>query len=354
MADIIGKNISKVYNNQIKAVEHFNFHIQQGEFLVIVGPSGSGKTTLLKMIAGLESITKGTLFFNDKVMNGIPPGQRNVSMVFQSFALFPHLSVYDNIVVGMSQNEKKSLAQKLHNIANLLEIETLLDRKPITLSGGQQQRVSIARALVRDCEFILMDEPLSNLDGSLRIQMRQELISIHKKVATTFLYVTHDYTEAMTLADRMIVMKDGLLQQIGTPYELYHAPKNTFVAQFLGYPIMNLCKGTIRQDGISLFHQLFAIKHEKIENDMHLIIGIRPEDVAIVDFPTAILFHIDRIQHLGKESILYGFIDEKEFQIKVSTWFDDHIKHCYIKFSTLYIFDTKTDELLFRYNLDNK
>ena len=241
MAGLTLKHMKKIYDNQVVAVEDFCMDIADKEFIVLVGPSGCGKSTVLRMIAGLEEITEGELYIDGQYMNDVEPKDRDISMVFQNYALFPHMTVYDNIAFGLKRRKvpKNEIDKKVREAAEILQISELLQRKPKALSGGQRQRVAIGRAIVRQPKVYLMDEPLSNLDAKLRNQMRSELKKLHKQMNTTFIYVTHDQTEAMTLGDRIVVMKKGHIQQIGTPHEVFDHPRNLFVASFIGTPQMN-------------------------------------------------------------------------------------------------------------------
>ena len=241
MASVLLSNVSKNYSGGIKAVSNFTLKIEDGDFLVLVGPSGCGKSTTLRMIAGLEEVGSGEIFIDDKLVNNVKPRDRDIAMVFQNYALYPHLSVYDNIAFGLKQRKysKEEIRQRVEKAASALEIENLLNRKPRALSGGQKQRVALGRAIVRDPKVFLMDEPLSNLDAKLRAQMRVEIAKLHKRLKTTIIYVTHDQTEAMTMGSRIVVMRDGLIQQVDEPGGLYENPANAFVAGFIGMPAMN-------------------------------------------------------------------------------------------------------------------
>lgn len=241
MANLRLENINKIYDNKVQAVFDFNLEIKDKEFIVFVGPSGCGKSTTLRMIAGLEEISSGSLYIDNVLENDVPSKDRDIAMVFQSYALYPHMSVYDNMAFGMKIKKvpKDEIDKRIHEAARILEIEPYLKRKPKALSGGQRQRVALGRAIVRNAKVFLMDEPLSNLDAKLRVQMRSEIIKLHERIGATTIYVTHDQTEAMTMASRIVVMKDGYIQQIGAPKEIYEHPANMFVAGFLGSPAMN-------------------------------------------------------------------------------------------------------------------
>ena len=293
MATVELKNINKIYDNNVQAVFDFNLKIKDREFIVFVGPSGCGKTTTLRMVAGLEEITSGQLLIDDEVMNDVAPKDRNIAMVFQSYALYPHMTVYDNMAFGLKLRKfsRDEIDRRVQNAAEKLGLKPYLDRKPAALSGGQRQRVALGRAIVRDAKVFLMDEPLSNLDAKLRVQMRSELIKIHESLGTTTIYVTHEQIEAMTMASRIVVMKDGWIQQIGAPKDIYDYPDNVFVGGFIGTPPMNFVEGRVREDGYfecgSTRHGIFTFKvpekQLKVLKDqgyinVELLMGIRPED----------------------------------------------------------------------------
>lgn len=289
MARIRFDQVTKRYGSMI-AVDRLNLEIRDREFLVLLGPSGCGKSTTLNMIAGLEELSDGDLYFDDQVVNFMPPHQRDVAMVFQSYALYPHKTVRENIAFGlkMRRHPASEIAARVQAAAERLEIAHLLDRRPQQLSGGQRQRVALGRAMVRDPAVFLMDEPLSNLDAALRITMRAEIKQLHQAMGTTFVYVTHDQAEALTLADRIVVMKDGLVQQIGSADAIYERPRNLFVASFLGNPAINLIEGTIERGdgGLSFRRGTEAIRLPDSVGDIvaghlgrSLTLGIRPEDV---------------------------------------------------------------------------
>ena len=250
MATVELKNINKIYSNNVQAVFDFNLKIKDREFIVFVGPSGCGKTTTLRMVAGLEEITSGQLLIDGEVMNDVAPKDRNIAMVFQSYALYPHMTVYDNMAFGLKLRKfsRTEIDRRVQDAAEKLGLKPYLDRKPAALSGGQRQRVALGRAIVRDAKVFLMDEPLSNLDAKLRVQMRSELIKIHESLGTTTIYVTHDQIEAMTMASRIVVMRDGWIQQIGAPKEIYDNPDNIFVGGFIGTPPMNFVNGVVGKD----------------------------------------------------------------------------------------------------------
>jgi len=293
MATITLNHVKKVYDKSVIAVQDFHMEIQDQEFIVLVGPSGCGKSTTLRMIAGLEEITEGEISIGGTVVNRIPPKDRDIAMVFQDYALYPHMTVYDNIAYGLKLRKfpKRIIDEKVREAAEILDISDLLKRKPKALSGGQRQRVAIGRAIVRSPKAFLMDEPLSNLDAKLRNQMRTEIIKLRQRIQTTFVYVTHDQTEAMTLGDRIVIMKDGYVQQIGTPKEVFHHPANLFVAGFIGTPQMNFFAAELCRDTeyyVSLAGKRITIPAEKqirlTRNDVKpqpIMLGIRPEHILL-------------------------------------------------------------------------
>ena len=294
MATVTLKNIKKIYDNEVVAVQEFNLEIEDKEFVVLVGPSGCGKSTTLRMIAGLEEITEGELFIGSRLVNDVAPKDRDIAMVFQNYALYPHMTVYENMAFSLKLRKlkKEDIDKVVRNAAEILDITEYLQRKPKALSGGQRQRVAIGRAIVREPQVFLMDEPLSNLDTKLRNQMRAEIIKLRQRINTTFVYVTHDQTEAMTLGDRIVIMKDGFVQQIGTPHEVFHSPANLFVAGFIGSPQMNFFKGELKKEGEEYFAlvmdrriELPADKQETLRKanteQQAVTIGIRPEHVCV-------------------------------------------------------------------------
>ncbi len=265
MAKVELVGIHKKYEGNTKySVSDFNLKIEEKEFIVFVGPSGCGKSTTLRMIAGLEDITGGELYIDGVLVNDLPPKDRGIAMVFQSYALYPHMTVFDNMAFGLKIQRlpKQEILERVHEAAKILEIEHYLQRKPRALSGGERQRVALGRAIVRQTQVVLMDEPLSNLDAKLRVQMRSEIIRLHEKLGSTTIYVTHDQTEAMTMASRIVVMKDGYVQQVGSPIEIYHNPDNLFVASFIGSPPMNFFNVFVRKDGLEFYH----VEKEEVED----------------------------------------------------------------------------------------
>ncbi|MEG1932663.1 MAG: sn-glycerol-3-phosphate ABC transporter ATP-binding protein UgpC, partial [Pygmaiobacter sp.] len=325
MAGISLKNIYKVYPGNVTAVRDFSLEIADQEFIVLVGPSGCGKSTTLRMIAGLEEISQGELYIGDRLVNDVPPKDRDIAMVFQNYALYPHMTVYKNMAFGLElrKTPKDEIERRVREAAKVLDIEHLLDRRPKALSGGQRQRVALGRAMVRNPAVFLLDEPLSNLDAKLRTAMRTEIIKLHKKLGTTFVYVTHDQTEAMTMGDRIVVMKDGIVQQVDTPQNLYDYPCNMFVAGFIGSPQMNFMDTTLIQEDGRYFCdfgvQKLEIPAEKIAANPSLDaylgkavkLGIRPEDIK--DDPAFLAAHpnahfdatVDVSELMGSEVYLY-------------------------------------------------
>ncbi len=290
MADVMLSHIKKVYEKDVVAVEDFNLDISHGEFIVLVGPSGCGKSTTLRMIAGLEEITEGTLKIGGKTVNGIEPKDRDIAMVFQNYALYPHMTVYENMAFALRLRKvkKKEIDKKVREAAEILGITGYLKRKPRALSGGQRQRVAIGRAIVREPKVFLMDEPLSNLDAKLRNQMRSELIKLRKRIDSTFIYVTHDQTEAMTLGDRIVVMKDGVIEQTGTPHDVYSFPQNVFVASFIGSPQMNFFQGEISGGELKMGDMSVRLQDPPAQGQV--TVGLRPEHIYLSEdgFPARV------------------------------------------------------------------
>lgn len=334
MVQMALNHVYKKYDNaENYSVTDFNLAIQDREFIVFVGPSGCGKSTTLRMIAGLEDITEGELVIGDKVMNDVAPKDRDIAMVFQNYALYPHMTVYDNMAFGLKlrKYDKAEIKKRVENAADILGLTEYLQRKPAALSGGQRQRVALGRAIVRDAKVFLMDEPLSNLDAKLRVAMRAEIAKLHQRLETTTIYVTHDQTEAMTMADRIVIMKDGFIQQIGSPKEVYNKPVNIFVAGFIGSPAMNFFNVTLNngvvRDGYGLELRVPEGRNkvliEKGYEGKELVFGIRPEDinseqVAIDASPeSTVRSEVVVSELLGAETMLYTRIGDTEFISKV-------------------------------------
>ena len=315
MADVSIRSLNKNYENGFHAVKDVNLEIKDKEFLVLVGPSGCGKTTTLRMVAGLEEITSGEIRIGDEVVNDLPPMDRNIAMVFQNYALYPHKTVFDNMAFGLQMRgyAKEEVKKRVNEAAEILGIGPLLERKPRQLSGGQRQRVAVGRAIVRHPEVFLFDEPLSNLDAKLRVQMRVELKRLHEQLETTAIYVTHDQVEAMTLGDRVVVMKDGRVQQVGEPLELYGQPANRFVAGFIGSPAMNFVDVAITGSGDALWVEAEGLRirvprqfSSRMPNGGRLTLGVRPEAVTLANGADDYSFNtaIDVVEPLGNEILL--------------------------------------------------
>ncbi|TCP53949.1 carbohydrate ABC transporter ATP-binding protein (CUT1 family) [Tumebacillus sp. BK434] len=324
MASVQLKHVYKRYAADVTAVKDFDLDIQDREFLVLVGPSGCGKSTTLRMIAGLEDISDGELWIGERLVNDVHPKDRDIAMVFQNYALYPHMSIYENMAFGLKLRKlpKQEIDNRVREAAKILDIEHLLKRKPAALSGGQRQRVALGRAIVREPQVFLMDEPLSNLDAQLRVQMRAEIAKLHQRLQTTVIYVTHDQTEAMTMGTRIVVMKDGLIQQVGTPQEIYNRPDNMFVASFIGSPAMNFLNGSLAEDGGALCfrteglsvrlpeHRTAALREAGVIGKS-VVLGIRPEnlhdDLTHVDaaHSAQITAEVEVVELLGAESYVY-------------------------------------------------
>ncbi|GGB51425.1 sn-glycerol-3-phosphate ABC transporter ATP-binding protein UgpC [Virgibacillus dakarensis] len=334
MAELRLEHIQKSYDKKTTAVDDFNLHIQDKEFIVFVGPSGCGKSTTLRMIAGLEEITGGELYIDDKKMNDVAPKDRDIAMVFQNYALYPHMNVYDNMAFGLKLRKfkKDEIKQRVDNAARILGLEAYLDRKPKALSGGQRQRVALGRAIVRDAKVFLMDEPLSNLDAKLRVQMRAEIQKLHQRLQTTTIYVTHDQTEAMTMATRLVVMKDGIIQQVGAPKDVYDNPENMFVGGFIGSPSMNFLTGKLKDGLFELGDVKIKVPEGKMKilreqgfTNKDIVLGIRPEDIhdepVFIDATpdTKITATIDVAELMGAESYLYSKVGEQDFIARVDS-----------------------------------
>lgn len=332
MAELILDHIQKIYDNNVTAVEDFNLQIYDREFIVFVGPSGCGKSTTLRMIAGLEDISKGELIIDEKIVNDVEPKNRDIAMVFQNYALYPHMTVYENMAFGMKlrKKNKKEIAERVNEVAKVLGLEDYLKRKPKALSGGQRQRVALGRAIVREAKVFLMDEPLSNLDAKLRVQMRAEIQKLHKRLQTTTIYVTHDQTEAMTMATRLVVMKDGYIQQVGTPKEVYDKPDSIFVGSFIGSPSMNFFQGEVKEGYFGIGNLKIKIPEGKLKmlkekkyDGKELVLGIRPEDIHdeplfIKSTPeTTVTVKIDVAELMGAETYLYTNYAEQKFIARI-------------------------------------
>ncbi|SHJ53747.1 ABC transporter ATP-binding protein [Tepidibacter formicigenes] len=366
MATLTLKDICKEYDNGYKAVKNVNIDINDREFIVLVGPSGCGKSTTLRMIAGLEDITSGELYIGDKIVNDLPPKDRDIAMVFQNYALYPHMSVYDNMAFGLKLRKvpKSEIDKKVKEVAKILDLEHLLDRKPKALSGGQRQRVALGRAIVREPKVFLMDEPLSNLDAKLRTQMRTEISKLHKKLGTTFIYVTHDQVEAMTMGDRIVVMKDGIVQQIDTPQELYDNPKNIFVAGFIGAPQMNFIEVLISEEKEAIIASFNDIKitiplgkgkilKEKGYIGKNVVLGIRPEDIhmekVFIDnsMETSFKAKVELQENMGAEIYAYLNLSGQSITARLNSRYklqDDEELVLAMDGNKIHLFDKQTEE----------
>ena len=308
MAAVSFDEVTKQFGSSTVAVDRLTLDVNEGEFLILVGPSGCGKTTALRMVAGLEQVTSGEIAIDGRVVNDVVPTERDIAMVFQNYALYPHMSVFDNIAFPLRQQKVKKAAvrERVAEAARLLNIEELLERKPRELSGGQRQRVAIGRALVRRPKAFLMDEPLSNLDAKLRVQMRAELLGLHQRLGITTIYVTHDQTEAMTLGDRVVVMRHGVVQQVDAPERLYRKPANMFVAGFIGSPAMNFVQGTLTDGSVALAEHRVALPSADGRSGS-VVVGVRPEDVVIGDAEAfdALPGQIEITEQLGPEMLVH-------------------------------------------------
>ena len=354
MAYLTLKNINKIYPNGYHAVHDFNLEIEKGEFIVFVGPSGCGKSTTLRMIAGLEDISNGDFLINGKRANEMGPREREVAMVFQSYALYPQMTVYDNIAFGLTLQgvDEDVIDEKVKNTARILGLTDYLDRLPRALSGGQRQRVAIGRAIIRKVGVFLMDEPLSNLDAKQRVTMRSEIAQIHKETGTTTIYVTHDQTEAMTLADRIVVMKDGYVQQIGTPYELYFKPANVFVAGFIGEPPMNFVRGTVKGGKLSFGGIEMDLKKKLNAIDQYegkeIVFGFRPEAIELGEKENAYVIpcQVELTEMLGDNTNVYITVGGENAILKVDphdTPKTDSSINFSIPYDSVYLFDGETE-----------
>ncbi len=368
MSQVILKGVTKRFGNVV-AVDNIDLEIKDKEFIVLVGPSGCGKSTTLRMVAGLEEITEGDIYIGENIVNDVAPKDRDIAMVFQNYALYPHMDVYNNMAFGLKLRKfpKDQIDQRVKEAARLLGIENLLDRKPKALSGGQRQRVAVGRAIVREPKVFLMDEPLSNLDAKLRVQMRAELSKLHNRLQTTIIYVTHDQTEAMTMGDRIVVMKDGHIYQVGAPLEIYNHPNNVFVASFIGSPAMNFLDVVLKKkdgkyilEGETFQLEINSEKAASIENidkyvDKSVIFGIRPEDIedaAIVgDDPDYVTLDadVDVTEPMGAEVFVYFSAGDNTFIARL-----DASTHATagsslkvgMNMRKIHLFDSETEEVI--------
>jgi len=360
MAEVKLQNVVKKFDD-VEAVKNIDLTVKDGEFLVLVGPSGCGKSTTLRLVAGLENCTSGEIYIGDTLVNDIPPKDRNISMVFQNYALYPHMTVYDNLAFGlkMRKYDKEKIDERVKKAADILQITPLMDRRPKQLSGGQQQRVALGRSIVRDPNVFLFDEPLSNLDAKLRVDMRTEIKKIHKKIQSTIIYVTHDQTEAMTLGDRIAVMEDGIIHQLNSPIEVYDAPADKFVAGFIGSPAMNFFESVIDDNKLYFGNKKYSLplidKQKNIlSGDRNKVtMGIRPEDLHLKKkgeafFPLEV--KIEVVETMGDEVILYLLAGNDKLTCKTTQYYPeleekDKLK-VYVDMEQVHFFDYKTGKTL--------
>jgi multiple sugar transport system ATP-binding protein len=363
MATVELRNVGKVYEGGVRAVENANITVNDQEFVVLVGPSGCGKTTTLRMIAGLEDITEGELYIDGNLVNDVPPKDRDIAMVFQNYALYPHMTVYDNMAFGLKIRKfpKQEIDARVHEAAQILDIEELLDRKPKALSGGQRQRVAVGRAIVRKPKVFLFDEPLSNLDAKLRVQMRTEISGLHTRLQATMIYVTHDQVEAMTMGDKIVVMRDGVIQQIGTPLGLYNQPVNRFVAGFIGSPPMNIGSADVKEEGgkVVVDEGTFQLQPTPEHTEMlrpyvgkRILFGIRPEDLVYVESPEKVnnvTCNVEVIEPLGAEIHLYLSTEQHQLIARVPPRYEFKVgDEAYFRpdMSKMVYFDMETERSL--------
>ena len=349
MAFLEFEDIDKSFGEN-NVISNFNLKVEKGHFIVLLGPSGCGKSTLLRMIAGLEKIDKGEIRLENNLLNDLLPSKRKIAMVFQSYALYPHMNVFNNISFGLINDKlsKSDITNKVHEAAKILKIEELLDRKPKELSGGQRQRVAIGRAITRNPKLFLFDEPLSNLDAALRSEMRVEISKLHKKLKSNIIYVTHDQIEAMTLADKIVIMNKGNIEQFGAPDNIYNDPKNIFVAEFIGNPKMNIIKidkkDIKNKDTFNLFNKEIKFENSNFENGLY--VGIRPEDISFKnESEISVEINIELIENLGSEKIIYTHLNSTEIRIKSSKNIKDKKITIYLPRNKLYLFDNNKNRL---------
>jgi len=367
MANVVLENVTKRFGDLV-AVNSANLEVQDREFIVLVGPSGCGKSTTLRMVAGLEEITEGNIYIGDRLVNDIPPKDRDIAMVFQNYALYPHMDVYNNMAFGLKLRKfpRAEIDERVKEASRMLGIENLLDRKPKALSGGQRQRVAVGRAIVREPQVFLMDEPLSNLDAKLRVQMRAELSKLHSRLQTTSIYVTHDQTEAMTMGDRIVVLRDGVIQQVGSPLEIYDEPANVFVAGFIGTPPMNFMDAVLKAQGDDLILDCDAFdlsipkdwvaKNENVRQyiDQDVIFGIRPEDIDDCEIHgevegATVVADVDVTEPMGSEMYAYFSKGEHMFVARLdphSNAVDGEEFKIVFNLQKMHIFDRETEELI--------
>ena len=362
MGNVVLEGVTKKFQDQrrgeVVAVNEVSFEVHDGEFLVLVGPSGCGKTTTLRMVAGLERQTYGDIYIGGRLVNLLPPKDRDIAMVFQDYALYPHMSVYDNLSFGLRNLgvDRKTIDQKVQTVAELLQIGRLLQRRPRELSGGQRQRVALGRAIVRSPQVFLFDEPLSNLDAKLRVQMRVDLLDLHRRLGNTVVYVTHDQVEAMTLGDRIVIMLDGIVQQIDSPRDIYERPRNTFVASFMGAPPMNLVPGEIdaegvfRTDGLTITIPPDAPARQQAIDSRAVVLGVRPDDMAEAPVDRGDMAGTVRaVEFVGSETLVHLDVGRHLLTARLGPQADilpGHTLAVRLDFARVSFFDTETQERL--------
>lgn len=362
MSKVVIENLEKTYPNGFKAVHGIDLDIKDGEFMVFVGPSGCAKSTTLRMIAGLEEISSGNISIGDRIINDVPPKDRGIAMVFQNYALYPHMTVFDNMAFSlkMKKIDKKEIKRRVEEAAEILELESVLNRKPKLLSGGQRQRVAVGRAIVRNPEVFLFDEPLSNLDAKLRVNMRVQLSELHQKLGTTMIYVTHDQVEAMTMGDRICVMNLGNIMQVDTPLNLYHSPSNKFVAGFIGSPSMNLIEAELIKDKDSIYIKtggiMLALSNGKAKKVMDYVgkkvwFGSRPEYISLGSEESSDTMQgtIGVLEHMGNESYIHFNVSDHQFTARIDSLDSMHLQVgnkqiFHLDMEKCHIFDYDTEE----------
>ena len=363
MAEVILKDLYKIFDNKIEVVKDLNLQIQDSEFMVLVGPSGCGKSTTLRMIAGLEEITRGEIYIDQKCVNNVPPKDRDIAMVFQNYALYPHMTVYENMAFGLKLRKypKDEIRKRVQEASEILGLSELLERRPKALSGGQRQRVAVGRAIVRKPKVFLFDEPLSNLDAKLRVQMRIEISKLHLRLVTTMIYVTHDQVEAMTMGNRIAVMKDGIMHQVDQPMNLYEKPKNKFVAGFIGSPAMNFFEGHLLRNHKTIFKNdsmqieipdQIAGKY-KFTPDQKVFLGVRPEHFSLspmAEIPCSeLMARVDVVEPMGNEFFIYLSKNDQSFIARSTATTKPGINQelkLFLSLDRIHFFDYKTSESL--------
>jgi multiple sugar transport system ATP-binding protein len=365
MASVKLTSVYKTFGEDVHAVNDFNLEIKDKEFVVLVGPSGCGKSTTLRMVAGLEEISKGEIYIDGKLVNDVPPKDRDIAMVFQNYALYPHMDVYQNMAFGLKLRKypKLEIDKRVKEAAEILDIESLLERRPRELSGGQMQRVALGRAIVRNCKVYLLDEPLSNLDAKLRVEMRAELNRLHSRLKSTMIYVTHDQTEAMTLGDRIVIMLAGTIQQVATPIEIYDNPENKFVGSFIGTPPMNFLEGRLVKAGTALAFQIgphqiqlsdVLCKMLADQDGREVCFGIRPENVSDTTYnkisgQPGIPANVEVIERLGNEMVVHTTVEGQKLILREDAHYSAEVNqtiNLHLNVKRVHIFDRTTEKNL--------